>query len=225
MIMRPRRSVLLMVLAMSVALGVTFIVPLATSVPASTAEAAVRKTVTSDYTLLRRGPRSYVIGTAYRGWTVDAQGPADAGYRWGRVFGDLNGCLWIYEGVLTGSAAATQSCSQPGEIWPVTLFTNGQIGGSETDGASVATVPGAGCPTYDGVHILGWGNVRPWQDVTRATADVATNVTAGAVVRWRYVSRDRRYVMVHNPAGGSTDGVSWQSWFFLPRACLPAILR
>ena len=60
----------------------------------------------SDYTLLRRAPRSYVVGTAYRGWTVDVQGPADASYRWGRVFGNLNSCLWIYEGAITGDATA-----------------------------------------------------------------------------------------------------------------------
>lgn len=135
--------------------------PVSSSSPTSTAEAALRKSVTSDYTLLRRGPRSYVIGTAYRGWTVDVQGNADSGYCWGRVFGDLNGCLWIYEGAVAGSGPATQSSSSTPQIWPTGLFTNGQIGGGSDDGASVATVAGAGYATYDGVHLLGWGNVRP----------------------------------------------------------------
>ncbi len=82
MIMRSRRTVLALVLCLIAAFGTTFLVPVSSSSPASTADAALRKSVTSDYTLLRRGPRSYVIGTAYRGWTVDVQGnaaPAIAG--------------------------------------------------------------------------------------------------------------------------------------------------
>ncbi len=38
------------------------------------AEAALRQQVATDYTLLRRGPHSYVTGAAYRGWTFDVQG-------------------------------------------------------------------------------------------------------------------------------------------------------
>ncbi|MDQ3715978.1 MAG: hypothetical protein M3381_08180 [Actinomycetota bacterium] len=222
--MRSRRTIIALVLSLIAAFGTTFLVPVSSSSPMSTAEAALRKSVTSDYTLLRRGPRSYVIGTAYRGWTVDVQGNADSGYRWGRVFGDLNGCLWIYEGAVVGSGPATQSCSSTPQIWPTGLFTNGQIGGGSDDGASVATVAGTGCATYDGVHLLGWGNVRPWQDMTRATAPVPTSLTFGATVRWRYVSRDGAFVMVRDPAAGSTDGVGIQAWYFLPRGCLPATL-
>lgn len=216
--------VIALVLAVTAAFGTTFLVPVSSSSPASTAEAAIRKTVNTDYTLLRRAPRSYVIGTAYRGWTVDVQGEADASYRWGRVFGDLNGCLWIYEGAVEGSGSATQSCSDTPAIYPVSLFTNGQIGGGSDDGASVATVAGATCATYDGTHLIGYGNVRPWQDQTSASAPIATSVAIGAPVLWRYVSRDSAYVMVRDPAAGSTDGVGVQSWYFLPRGCLPATL-
>lgn len=219
--MSSRRTLITLVIALIAAFGTTFVVPLTASSPASTAEAALRKTVTTDYTLLRRAPRSYVIGTAYRDWTVDVQGDADASYRWGRVFGDLNACLWIYEGAVAGSGAANQSCSATRYIMPTSQFTNGQIGGSEDDGASVATVAGAGCATYDGVHLIGYGNVRPWQDQTSASAPIATTVAIGAPVLWRYVSRDGAYVMVRDPAGGSTDGIGAQSWYFLPRGCLP----
>lgn len=222
--MGPRRTAATFVLALISALAVTLVVPLTPTTSSSTAEAALRKTVTSDYALLRRGPSSYVIGTAYRGWTVDVHGPASGGYRWGRVFGDLNGCLWIYEGAVAGSGATTDSCSNPGTIYPTWLFTNGQISAGVSDGTSVATVAGADCWTYDGVHIIGWGNVRPWADQTSVTAGVPTTLTYGSTVRWRYVSRDGAYVMVRDPAGGSTDGTGIQSWFFLPRGCLPSIL-
>ena len=207
---------------MTAAFGLIAVAPV--SAPSSsTAEAALRKTVTSDYTLLRRAPRSYVIGTAYRDWTFDAQGEADAGYRWGRIFGDLNTCLWIYEGAIAGDGATSQSCSDTPGIMPVEEFTNGQIGGAADDGASVATVAGA-CATYDGVHLIGYGNVRPWLVPAVASAPVPTSVVAGASVLWRYVSRDGAYVMVRDPGAGSTDGIGIQSWFFLPRACLPVAL-
>lgn len=224
--MRSRRTNVLLILVVTTAFGIALIGPIgATSgSSSSTAAAAVRKTVDSDYTLLRRGPRSYVVGTAYRGWTVDVQGPADASYRWGRIFGDLNRCLWIYEGAVTGDGSATESCSSSPEVMPTTDFTNGQIGGGSDDGASIGTVAGAGCATYDGVHLIGYGNVRPWQVPALASAAVATTLVAGAPVNWRYVSRDGAFVMVRDPAGGSTDGVGIQAWFFLPRGCLPAIL-
>lgn len=103
----------------------------------------------------------------------------------------------------------------------VSEFTNGQIGGGISDGATVATVPGVGCVTYDGVHLIGYGNVRPWQVPAAASAPLPTSLVFGAPVRWRYVSRDGAFVMVRDPAGGPTNGVGLQSWFFLPRDCLP----
>ncbi len=221
--MNPRRTIGTLVLAITLAVGISIVVPLS-SPSSSTADAAVRKNVTSDYTLLRRSPASYVIGTAYRGWTVDVQGPSSRGYSWGRVFGDLSGCLWTFANALSGSAAATPSCSADPQTISTALFTNGQISSGVADGTTVTLVPGAGCATYNGVHITGYGNVRPWQDVTRATSAVPTYLPFGWTVRWRYVTRDGRYVMVRSPLGGPTDGVGVQSWFFLPRGCLPETL-
>lgn len=219
---RKRTWITRTLLALGFAATAAVVAPVATST-APPAEAALRKSVTTDYTLLRRAPRSYVIGTAYRGWTFDAQGPADAGYRWGRVFGDLNTCLWIFEGAVAGSGATNDSCQAP-RVMPVSEFTNGQIGGGEDDGATVATVAGAGCATYDGVHIAGYGNVRPWEDPATPSTPIATSLPVGAPVRWRYVSRDGAFVMVRNPAAGDTDGVGVQGWYFLPRGCLPVTL-
>lgn len=51
-----------------------------------------------------------------------------------------------------------------------------------------------------------------------------TSVAKGGSVLWRYVSRDGAFVMVRDPAAGSTDGVGIQSWFFVPRDCLPVAL-
>ena len=187
------------------------------------ADAALRKNVTSDYTLLRRGPRSYVIGTAYRDWTVDVHGPQDAGYRWARVFGNLNSCLWIYAGAIEGSGATNDSCGAAA-VMSTSTFTNGQISSGADDGSSVRTVAGAGCATWDGVHITGYGNVRPWSVPTTATAAIPGRVAIGQTVLWRYVTRDGRFVMMRDPRAGGTDGVGQQGWYFLPRGCLPATL-
>ncbi len=220
--MRSRRTAFATVITMVATVAITLLGSSESATPANAD--ALRKAVDSDYTLLRRAPRSYVIGTAYRGWTVDVQGPADASYRWGRVFGDLNTCLWIYEGAVTGAEDADESCSSEPGIMPTSEFTNGQIGGGADDGASVATVAGTGCDTYDGEHLVAYGNVRPWQVPTVASAALQTTLVVGDPVLWRYVSRDAAFVMVRDPAGGTTDGVGLQSWFFLPRGCLPAEL-
>lgn len=185
------------------------------------AHAALRQQVTTDYTLLRRGPHSYVVGTAYRGWTVDIQQEPLEGYRWGHVYGDLNACLWIYDGAVSGSTPIADGCRHSGRILSVSEFTNGQIGGGSTDGALVNTVAGPGCSTWDGTHIVGYGNVRPWLVPASASSPVATSAPLGGQVKWRYVSRDGAWVMVRDPNAGPTDGVGIQSWFFLPRGCLP----
>lgn len=213
-----RRGILLLLIGL-IATGAPIAAPMTT--PA--AEAAVRKTITTDYTLLRRAPSSYVIGTAYRGWTDDVHGDGVDGYRWGRVYGDLNTCLWTYSGAVTGSTPINDSCSGA-TTYPTSWFTNGQIGGGTDDGAWVATVAGPGCATWDGVHIVGYGNVRPWQVPASPTQALPGVVALGQSVLWRYVSRDGQWVMIHDPNSGQTDGVGLQGWYFMPRGCLPPAL-
>jgi hypothetical protein len=194
---------------------------LVTSVMQPFAEAAERKQVTTDHTLLRRGPHSYVLGTAYRDWTVDVQQEALQGYRWGRVFGDLNMCLWVFQDAVAGNGSVAESCDSANRIMPDSQFSSA-IGGGADDGADVAvSADPAACPTHDGAHIIGFGNVRPWQDATQASSPVNTLVGLGETVKWRYVSRDGQWVMVRAPQHGSTDGTGLQPWFFLPRSCVP----
>jgi hypothetical protein len=188
-----------------------------------TADAAVRKQVTTDYTLLRRSPASYVIGTAYRNWTADVHGGEVSGYRWARVYGDLNTCIWIYSGAVAGSQSIGDSCGAATTM-PTSQFTNGQISGGANDGSSVATVAGAGCATWDGAHIIGYGNVRPWQVPASASEALPGQVALGQTVLWRYVTRDGSFVMVRDPRAGGTDGVGLQGWYFMPRGCLPGAL-
>ncbi|MFD3762014.1 hypothetical protein [Streptomyces sp. NPDC058622] len=208
-------------IGMSLAVAAGVAVPLLVQGPS--AEAAARKHVSADYTLLRRAPHSYVLGTAYRNWTVDVQGEQSGGYRWGRVHGDLNACLWTFAGAVAGSASAANSCGSATTL-PTSQFTNGQIGGSADDGATVATVARSGCGTWDGSHIRGYGNVQPWKVPSVASTPVNGRIAVGQTVLWRYVSRDGKWVMIRDPRADSTDGVGQQGWYFIPRGCLPAAL-
>jgi len=186
------------------------------------AEAALRKQVVTDYVMLRSAPGSYAVGTAYRGWTVDVQQEAVNSFRWGHVYGTLNTCLWLSQaGLPEGGASTADACRHTGRTLSTSEFTNGMIGGTETDGASITVTGGSGCTLYDGVHVRGYGNVRPWQTTAQPSEPIDTLVAVGETVRWRYVSRDGRWVMVRAPQHGSTDGTGLQAWFFVPRGCLP----
>ncbi len=145
------------------------------------------------------------------------------GYRWGRVYGDLNACLWTFSGAVAGSATAADGCGTAATL-PTSVFTNGQIGGSADDGATVATVARAGCSTWDGSHIRGYGNVQPWKVPAVASSPLNGRIAVGQTVLWRYVSRDGKWVMIRDPRADSTDGVGQQGWYFIPRNCLPATL-
>jgi hypothetical protein len=187
----------------------------------SPAQAAERKQVGTDYTLLRRGPHSYVLGTAYRGWNVDVQQAPSGGYWWGHVYGDLNTCLWIHQDAVTGGSSVAEACDSEHRVIPESQFASA-IGGGSDDGADVAvTKDASACPTHDGSHVVGYGNVRPWQDAAQPSSQVNTLVPLGDTVKWRYVSRDGKWVMVRAPQHGDTNGQGLQPWFFLPRTCVP----
>ncbi len=198
------------------ALGVSLI-----ALAAAPAGAALRKTIEPDYTLLRRGPHSYVLGTGYRGWTVDVQDAASEAYRWGHVYGSLDACLWIFEGaVRAGGEEVPDACRHDDRVLPDAAFASAIYGGAD-DGADVFVVAdAAACPTWDGVHVTGYGNVRPWLDVTAPSEPLQTQVALGGQVKRRYLSRDGRFVMVRDPALGAADGVGLQAWFFVPVTCL-----
>lgn len=185
------------------------------------AQAALRKAIEPDYTLLRRGPHSYVLGTGYRGWTVDVQDAASEAYRWGHVYGSLDTCLWIFEGsVPAGGAEVPDACRHQDRILPDADFSSAIYGGAD-DGADVFIVGDAAlCPTWDGVHVVGYGNVRPWLARSEPTEPLQTQVSLGGQVKRRYLVRDGQFVMVRDPNLGAADGVGLQAWFFLPTACV-----
>ena len=188
------------------------------------AQAALRKAIEPDYTLLRRGPHSYVLGTGYRGWTVDVQDAASEAYRWGHVYGSLDTCLWIFEGsVPAGGAEVPDACRHHDRILPDADFSSAIYGGAD-DGADVFIVADAAlCPTWDGLHVVGYGNVRPWLARSEPTEPLQTQVSLGGQVKRRSLVRDGQFVMVRDPNLGAADGVGLQAWFFLPTTCVTEV--
>ncbi|MEJ7725569.1 MAG: hypothetical protein WKH47_00960 [Actinomycetes bacterium] len=183
--------------------------------------AGERKTVGSDYTLVRSDPHAYVIGTAYRGDTIDIQQEASGGYRWGAVY-RLGICAWTYDGAL-GQGPATADMCRHDAPRTVSGFTNGQVGTSPSgaDGLSATFTPaGAGCALLPDGTIPAYGNVRPWLVPAQPSEQFAAGLVATDIVKWRYVSADGGWVMVHVPKFGDTDGVGIPSWFFVQRACI-----
>lgn len=198
------------------------------------AAAPVGKRVDSDYTLLRSAPASWVIGTAYRDWSLSDEG-ATSGYAWARIGGDLHHCMWISEKATTTRKGRLVSgaCGAPRQYTGDEfrrLFTNGMIGSNKAgnDGAPVLLRPKGDCVITNG-KIDGWGNVKPWQttsDPSRRLRGALTvgkdgaSTSHGDLVKWRYVTRDGKYVMIHASRYGKTDGKGAQGWFFVQRSCL-----
>jgi hypothetical protein len=201
----------------------------------------VGKRVDSDYTLLRSASGSWVIGTAYRDWSVRDEG-GSGGYSWARVGGDLNRCLWISHGATTtnhgrvfGKPCGAPRASTGAEFKK--LFTNGWIGSNKAgnDGKPVLLRPTGDCVVRDG-KIDGWGNVKPWRAKTDPTHRLTGALTVGSdgastsrgyLVKARYITRDGRFVMVHATRYGRADGRFdpgshglGQDWFFVQRSCL-----
>jgi hypothetical protein len=201
--------------------------------PAS-ADPAPRQ-VDSDYTLLRSAPGSFVIGTAYKRWSVRIDGGRQT-YAWARVGGNLSRCVWIfYKATTPGGRTISKACGAPraypsGEEFK-RRFTNGMIGSNAqgNDGRPVKLQPHGGCAVQNG-KIDGWGNVEPWSATSKPSRKLPGALTVGVdgtatsgknLVRWRYVSRDGAYALIHATKYGDNNGKGHQNWFFVRRDCLP----
>jgi len=175
---------------------------------------------------LSYAPNSFVIGNAYPGWTLDAQGPPQfssgpgnpngADYRWGFFYGEhFDRCAWIDVGDLAGTVAREGNrCGARQEIdTPLFLatYTNGMHNHLAGDGSLTAMHwAGSGC-----VDRQGYGNVDPWR-VPAWPANPIGEIPDGRALRWRYVSRDGEWVLVREP---NATGAG-PNWFFVHRGCV-----
>lgn len=189
---------------------------------AESAGAGERKTVNSDYTLVRSDPGSYVIGTAFRGDPVDVQQDASSGYRWGMVY-RLGVCAWTADTALAQGSSTADVCRHDPPR-SVSGFTNGQVGTNPAgnDGLPATFTPGNGsCQKNADGTVPGYANVHPWEKPAHPSEQLAgVGLTAADGVLWRYVSADGGWVMVHVPKFGDTNGTGTPSWFFVQRPCV-----
>jgi hypothetical protein len=194
----------------------------------STDEADSVHGVTSISTI-SYAPNSYVIGNAYPGWHDAMQGaaqfnkgPGNSGgayYRWGFLYGEhFDHCGWIGEGTATstGKAESPDLCGAPQEQdtdYFLRTFTNGIHDNGAGDGSDTHMhYAGSGCNNRNG-----YGNVDPWR-VPSLPANTTGVVPDGRLLRWRYVSRDGQWVLVHDPSNdGSKD---LPNWYFVHRGCV-----
>jgi hypothetical protein len=190
-------------------------------------EAATRDTVVHTLYTISYAPNSYVIGNAYAGWTDLVQGkpqfsrgpgnPDGHSYRWGYIFGEnFDHCGWVSNGVLRAGAATGNRCGAPQQIDTphfMATYTNGIHNHLAGDGSLThMQYDGAGCSDKNG-----YGNVGPWR-VPATPANSLGQVPNGRTLRWRYVSKDGNWVLVHD--GTNNGSKTLPNWYFVHRGCV-----
>jgi hypothetical protein len=214
---------------------------------AAPASAALKKTVHVELQAgseLRNSPGAWVIGEAFNGWTVYAQGPAVKGYRWAWIGGNYRGCAWISgAAVTTGGAQAKDRCGPPEEFAKARFIgENGRFIGkggdtgpkhpNGTDGRkAVVSTAHPGC----GGRLSAFANIHP-VDGPGTPGDLLGNVRNHTrALRWRYVTRDGQWVAVRDTGIKKSRSVSGRhyganlvnrtarepgNWYFVARACV-----
>lgn len=129
--------------------------------------------------------------SAYSTWLK----PSDYMFSWnGNRDGTGNNCYWINES--TGQRWSTQP-SDPNAV-------------RKCDGTNITLKPD-GCPYGAPVY----SNVQPWRGTSGVEGQLMYMMPNNATVKWRYLTKDFRYVMIRNP--NAVSGV--QDWGFVPAAC------
>jgi hypothetical protein len=202
------------------------------AVPASAGTS--HRSVGVAYTLLRSAPSSWVVGTAYQGWSYEEKA-RDRSYAWARIGGDLHACLWIFRSRKAGTNGRDVSgeCG-PAHKWDhqefVSTFTDGRTWSNRrgNDGLPAILRPHGDCAAPNG-EVDGWGNVQPWRTRSAPSQPLkgylkvgldGASKTGSSQVLVRYASKDGKYVMVHATRYGKNDGKGRQNWFFVQASCL-----
>jgi hypothetical protein len=171
-------------------------------------------------TLIRAKPASWVLGSAFDGWRVDVQGGAVNGYRWGYVYNGFDRCAWVAEAALpAGGSSTSDKCPAPIE-YPLNDFSYGIVGSndpSSTGSDGAPTVFDYNHPGCNG-QTTAYANTRPWVVPAQPRNPLFT-MPNGLPVRWRYVTKDGQWVLIHDmrydPAGGYPP-----NWYFVKRQCI-----
>ncbi len=141
-----------------------------------------------------------------------------SGYAYGAYFVNLGACAWVkVSEELSKSKSGNQGHCSGGIGFEYGTFYSQINSESAEDGYYV--VNRTACEEF--------ANVRPWSSETPTSSAIRTvpayekgTVSGVPALKWRYVTRNGKWVMVRDTRieGGSGN------WVFVPRSCLPATL-
>ena len=135
------------------------------------------------------------------------------GYLYGENF---DRCAWINNNDVdattsTHSANKCPSGQQINDSYFYSTFTNGEHNQLAGDGSIThMQYDGSGC-----TDTRGFGNVSPWR-VPATPANLVGTIPNGKELRWRYVTRDGKWVLVRDPAPAAGK----PNWYFVHRGCV-----
>jgi hypothetical protein len=167
---------------------------------------------------------TWVIGNVFDGWRMDVQGPPVNGYRWGYIYNGFDRCAWLDASVLvdpnpSSPTPTSNRCPDPFE-YPLNDFSYGIVGSNDpnstgSDGAwTQINYYKPGCNG----QIRAYGNVRPWAVPAQSLSSLF-DMSNGLAVKWRYVSKDGQWVLIHDPTNDPWGG--WPpNWYFVKRQCI-----
>jgi hypothetical protein len=199
---------------------VTVLVSAGLTAAATTGTAGGVQRVNKPWTELKSGHPSFVIGNLPHDSHVYVYGKQQAGYRW-TYTPQLDFCLWMFDqDVDPTPQKAPAHCRQPHE-YSVSTFTNGQIGKTGRGPYGTDGAPTRLAPEKCGGKVGQYANVAPWRSTTLSGAQLEQwkigTVTTKLDVKWRYVTKDGRFVMVRDPA---LPNNATPNWYFVRRACI-----
>lgn len=193
----------------------------ATAVVASASASAAKVSAGDVY--IRDYKKAYVIGTAYKGDTMDIDLQSN-GWALGYVTSSYyRGCGWVLVTALDpGDAPSHSSCVDrvQGSKTRLALPTNGEQTGTSSNGYPQIVVArqSDACPGGSAKTGL-YGNYVDGRFRNRRDYSIAK--ASGTYVAFRYTSTDGRAAVVRRPR---VDG---GGWFFMRRDCItvPAFTR
>jgi hypothetical protein len=182
---------------------------------------------TTDWANVRGIKGSFTVGLGHDNWGMDVafdHPGTDQNWYYGYIGGGaLERCLWIGTPSLDpASNTPTRNCTSTPDLQPRDYMAayNGNRPGincsnSQCDGTSVA-LNFTACP--QGVPVF--ANMQPWQGLNGlVTGPLYAILPTASVksVRWRYLTRDTRGIMMRYT--GDRSGVA-QDWGFIPSKCI-----
>jgi hypothetical protein len=169
---------------------------------------------------VRNAPGAYVIGDARDGTAVTLERSGSRGRWWlGSAGKPVGHCGWVLGAELPDLATDRHRHPVGGRPGCHSLrareFSDGvKNSAPHNDGAKARLVTGPGC---DSKQLAAYGNVSPWESRSQPR-DRFRPLGDGVRVLWRYVSRDRKWVMVRDPDWSPALGGT--NWFFVRTRCL-----